>query len=102
LVFGVLKDKAALEMLRELVPFFDEILLTRPGTDRARDPESLAPLLSTEGKKTVSIFPSVKEALTSAVAPAGRNDFILVTGSLYTVGEATTVFQALKPTLTES
>ncbi|MBI4716128.1 MAG: bifunctional folylpolyglutamate synthase/dihydrofolate synthase [Nitrospirae bacterium] len=88
LVFGVLKDKDAEGMLSPLLPFFKTVVLTRPGTERARDPESLRPFVSPFPEVRVEIALSVAEAVSRVLESAKPDDLIVVTGSLYTVGEA--------------
>jgi dihydrofolate synthase/folylpolyglutamate synthase len=86
LVFGVLDDKNARAMLNQLAPLSDAVILTRPGSDRARDPASLSSLPCLHGK-TVQILPGIADAWRAAVNDAGPDDLILATGSMYLVGE---------------
>ena len=86
LVFGVMKDKNFASMLAELAPLADEILLTRPRTDRAALPEELIPFA---GNATVTA--TINEALERAREIAREDDLIVITGSFYTIGEARTL-----------
>jgi dihydrofolate synthase/folylpolyglutamate synthase len=86
LVFGVMKDKNFASMLAELAPLADEILLTRPRTDRAALPEELIPFA---GNATVTA--TINEALEKAREMAREDDLIVITGSFYTIGEARTL-----------
>lgn len=85
LVFGVMKDKNWKEMLALLRPFVDEIILTKPAGERALPPE----VLSTAAPESTACD-TVRHALTTARRHAQKEDVIIVTGSLYTVGEAKT------------
>ena len=85
-VFGILSDKDSNEMLTELDKFADVIILTKPMTDRAADPEKI---IRQVGQLTNSfqIIPHVREAVNAALEHAKPEDVVLVTGSHYTVGE---------------
>jgi dihydrofolate synthase/folylpolyglutamate synthase len=85
LVFGVMKDKNWREMLDLLSPLAHEIILTKPAIERAASPELLA--LSVPG---ATIADDIKSALSIAKKRAGKEDLIVVTGSLYTIGEVKT------------
>jgi len=86
LVLGVMADKDVRNIVRGIVPMADYVLFTRPEYHRAAAPETLmqeALLLGKAGE----IQPSLDKALGKAKAMADREDLILVTGSLFTVGE---------------
>ena len=85
-VFGILSDKDYKQMLEELDRIADVIILTRPMTDRAADPEMLAREISREGFN-INVIPMVGDAYRSAKEIAQKDDVILVTGSHFTVGE---------------
>jgi dihydrofolate synthase / folylpolyglutamate synthase len=90
LVFGVMKDKAYKEILEEILPLFDIVILTRPDIERALSPhdlENFAP-----GSR---ITESVKDALKEAQAMASDLDLIVVTGSIYTIGEARSIVSGI-------
>ena len=83
LIFGVMKDKDYQAMFRSIEPLVDTVILTRPQMERALHPEKMelshSPILSTG---------SVHEALVAAAGIARKEDCIIVSGSLFTVGEA--------------
>jgi dihydrofolate synthase/folylpolyglutamate synthase len=85
-VFGILTDKDYKKMLEELDRIADVIILTRPMTDRAADPEVLAKEIPKDGFN-INVIPMVREAYKSARELAEKDDIILVTGSHFTVGE---------------
>jgi len=85
-VFGILSDKDYKQMLEELDRIADVIILTRPMTDRAADPEVLAKEISKNGFN-INVIPMVSDAYKAAREIAEENDVILITGSHFTVGE---------------
>ena len=87
LVFGALEDKDHEGMLRALTPNCSEVVLCRPPTDRAASREALL----RSGRRVgiqVAWKDAPAEALALAAEKAGPAGTILVTGSLYLVGEA--------------
>jgi dihydrofolate synthase/folylpolyglutamate synthase len=86
-VFGILSDKDSNKMLTELNRFSDVIILTKPMTDRAADPELLARQVS-HVSSNYQVIPHVREAVNAAIEHAKADDVVLITGSHYTVGEA--------------
>ncbi|MFH1190242.1 MAG: folylpolyglutamate synthase/dihydrofolate synthase family protein [Candidatus Omnitrophota bacterium] len=88
LVLGVSKDKDIKGILKELVPISDLIILTRSEiVERAMDPEAIRALI-TPKSKAVAVTQDVGDALALGLSKAGRSDLVLVTGSLFIVGQA--------------
>jgi len=87
LVVGILKDKDYRGILDRLVPLADQVILTRPNYSRALDTAALAAEISALHRDVASTG-TVAEAIDLARRQAGREDLILITGSLYTVGDA--------------
>jgi dihydrofolate synthase / folylpolyglutamate synthase len=87
LVLGVMADKDISRIIRAVVPAADYVICTRPEYYRAAPPETLmkAALPFWKAGETSRGLP---EALKRARDMAGPDDLILVTGSLFTVGEA--------------
>jgi dihydrofolate synthase/folylpolyglutamate synthase len=73
-------------MLKTISPLADRIVLTRPRSERAVDPKTLAGLDFLKGKD-VTVVPDIPSAWTTALRSAGRRDLICCTGSMYFVGE---------------
>jgi len=73
-------------MLEAIAPLADKIILTRPHSERAADPESLALLRCLEGKD-VSVIPEIPKAWTAALRSTRKKDLVCGTGSMYFVGE---------------
>jgi dihydrofolate synthase/folylpolyglutamate synthase len=87
LVLGIMADKEIPRMMSNLVPLADLLILTRPHMERAASLELLGKHASPWEKSTLEIG-DVGGALEKAMGEAGREDLVVVTGSLYTVGEA--------------
>jgi dihydrofolate synthase / folylpolyglutamate synthase len=83
LLFGVLANKDATEMLALLVPHVRRAVLTAPPGHRSRDPRELAALFPPE--VPVSIEPDPEAALERALGLGG--ELLVVCGSLYLLGE---------------
>jgi len=86
-VFGILADKDSNLMLTELGRFADVMIITKPMTERAADPEKLARQAS-HLTSNFQVIPHVRDAVKTAIEHAKPDDVILITGSHYTVGEA--------------
>jgi len=86
LVFGCLKEKNAHGMLDEYR--YGKIIITSPECDRAYAEKELRRVFS-----NYEIVLPVKAAIGRAMKMADRNDLVLVTGSLYTAGEALNYFR---------
>jgi dihydrofolate synthase / folylpolyglutamate synthase len=84
LIFGAMRDKAVEEVSGILFPRAWEVIATRPAQSRALHPEAIRALAE---NTNVRIAPTIAEAL-SMVRDAGDEDVIVITGSLYLVGEA--------------
>ncbi len=89
LVFGALREKDHAEMVENL-PSPSTVTLCRPDTGRAESPETLERIVDRRCDASVDVetVPSVLDAVERAVRRAAPDDFVLVTGSLYTVSEA--------------
>lgn len=83
LVLGISSDKDIWGICKELNSLADKIILTSAATPRAADPKKLA----TYFQRNPYLTKSVKEAKLLATSLAAKNDLILVTGSLFVVGE---------------
>lgn len=84
LVIGILKDKDIKNIINTLSPLANHIIITKPNTERAADPK----IISKHINKSYAIIPDLKEALEFAKSMTKKDDLLLITGSVYTVGEA--------------
>lgn len=87
LVISVSGNKDLVGIVRPLASLTDIAYVARNASDRSGGAIPIADRLSAEGIP-VELFGSVAEALDAARAAADDVDFILVTGSLYTVADA--------------
>jgi dihydrofolate synthase/folylpolyglutamate synthase len=85
-VLGVMADKDLRGMLLKLAPLADHLILTRPRYERAAEPESILEMAGDFSGRIELIRP-VEAAIERAVALATSEDLVLVTGSLYFIGE---------------
>lgn len=92
MVVGILEDKAWKPMLRELSAVADRMILTKPHSERAADPNELASFARFLQQDPV-VIPHLSDALSLALKEAGPEDTVCITGSLYTVGDAKAYFQ---------
>jgi len=83
MVFGVVAGKDWARMLEILAPHATTLILTRPASDRAVDPHEISRLIG-----GAPVAPDVGEAIRLARARCRPGSPVLVTGSLYLVGEA--------------
>jgi dihydrofolate synthase / folylpolyglutamate synthase len=96
LVFGVSKDKDVKGMLEELLPICDSIVLTRSKVlNRALEPANIKEeiLSIRDSAKEIILEPDTGEALSASLSMASPEDLILVTGSLFIVGEVKEHYQ---------
>jgi dihydrofolate synthase/folylpolyglutamate synthase len=83
LVVGLTEGKDAHGVLDALVPRADAVYLTRSAHERAAATAELAALV-----RTARTFDRATDALDAALASAREDDLVLITGSLFLVGEA--------------
>jgi dihydrofolate synthase/folylpolyglutamate synthase len=87
LLFAVLRDKAVGEITQVLFPLADHVVVTGVGNPRSASPEEVAEAAlrsGTEVKKAANFADAAREALD--VSP--QNGVLVITGSIYLVGEA--------------
>ncbi|KPK70665.1 hypothetical protein AMJ82_02650, partial [candidate division TA06 bacterium SM23_40] len=85
LVMGIMNNKDVEGVLDELAPHMTTLIATRADTPRALDPDELA-ALGRMRMAEVEVAEDAASALKRARELAGEEDLILVTGSLYLVG----------------
>jgi dihydrofolate synthase/folylpolyglutamate synthase len=94
LVMGIMADKDEEAILGTLLPLAQTVIFTRPDYFRAAKPEDLARRAQPYSLE-VLLEPEVSRAGQRARALAGPQDQVVVTGSLYTVGEALEYFEKM-------
>jgi dihydrofolate synthase/folylpolyglutamate synthase len=85
-VFGAMRDKAISEMTEILFPLALRVIATRPNNPRAASPDEIQQAGSRTGAD-IEAVPDVRMALDRAHAGAEAGAVIVVTGSIYLVGE---------------
>lgn len=89
-VFGALQDKNVEGMFRILAPVCDTLILTASSSPRAYDPHSMGRQM-VHFKREKIVEPDLRKAFERAGELAGSEDLVLVTGSLYLVGDVKTM-----------
>ena len=85
-VFGAMRDKAIGEMTEILFPLADRVIATRPENPRSASPQEIQQAGSRTGAQIEAVA-EIETALDRARAAAGPKTVIVVTGSIYLVGE---------------
>lgn len=91
LLFGVSKDKDIKGILQEILPVCDSLILTKSKVvNRAAEPAAIMEMVKNIAPvfKNVSLTSCIEDALNEALEKADKDDLILITGSLFIVGEA--------------
>ena len=88
MIFGAMSGKDIPAMVETLFPLADTLILTKPANSRAMTAEELADQIPISVQPTDFIMTdSVNHAIAEAESRTAANGLILVTGSLYLVGE---------------
>jgi len=90
MIYGAMRDKAVEEVCGILFPRAHQVIATAPQQPRALHPEAIRGLAE---HPDVRIAPTLEEAL-ELVRDATAQDAIVITGSLYLVGEARSLLKA--------
>jgi dihydrofolate synthase/folylpolyglutamate synthase len=83
MIYGAMRDKAVEEIAGILFPLASELILTAPDNARALRPEALYEIA---GRGHIAA--NISAALDHVRATASEDDVIIITGSLFLVGEA--------------
>ena len=88
-IFGAMCDKNLSEIAAILFPKADKLIITKPDNPRSMEISKIAEFLPEDfDKEQVYQSETVAEALKIADKITSEGDLILVTGSLYLIGEA--------------
>jgi dihydrofolate synthase/folylpolyglutamate synthase len=85
-IFGAMRDKAISEIADIIFPLADRVIATQADNPRAASPHEIA-ALGAHAQTEILQVKSVLEALERARVLAGNKGVIVVTGSIYIVGE---------------
>jgi dihydrofolate synthase/folylpolyglutamate synthase len=92
MIYGAMRDKAVEEIAGILFPIAHHLIFTAPHSNqRALRPEALVEIAGRGEMAT-----TVAEALRLARERADAEDVIVITGSLFLVGEARALFQSVR------
>jgi len=95
LVVGIMEDKDIKHILAEIVPLAHTVLYTRPDYYRAANPQDIMKAAK-EFNKDGEVYVPLSKAIEQAREVADPKDLIVITGSLYTVGEAKSYFDPVR------
>jgi dihydrofolate synthase / folylpolyglutamate synthase len=88
LVIGLTEGKDALGVIGALTPRADVVYVTRSRHERSAAPADLDPLIRAASRAEVVTLANAHDAFDGALRGATPRDLVLVTGSLFLVGEA--------------
>jgi dihydrofolate synthase / folylpolyglutamate synthase len=85
-VFGAMRDKAISEMTEILFPLAERVIATRPDNPRAASAEEIQRAAARTGTE-IEAVEDVRRAVARARVLAGAGTVVVITGSIYLVGE---------------
>ena len=85
-VFGAMRDKAISEIAEILFPLAEKVIATQPENPRAASPQEIQQAAARSGAE-IEAIEDVPRAIARARELAGAGTVIVVTGSIYMVGE---------------
>jgi dihydrofolate synthase/folylpolyglutamate synthase len=91
LIIGILQDKDCGGIIAALAPLADHVVVTKPEYSRAMEVRALASAIR-KLHGSVDTAETVGEAIAMARDSVSPDDLVLITGSLYMVGDARAVF----------
>jgi dihydrofolate synthase/folylpolyglutamate synthase len=92
IIFGAMRDKAVAEMAQILFPLADCVIATHADSPRAATTDELRELAGSAGSEILA-EPTVAKAIERARAVTPNNGVVVITGSIYIVGEAFGILQ---------
>jgi dihydrofolate synthase/folylpolyglutamate synthase len=92
-IFGAMRDKAIAEIAQILFPLAEHVIATHADSPRAATTEELRELAGPAGSDMIA-EPTVAKAIERARAITPNNGVVVITGSIYIVGEAFGILQS--------
>lgn len=86
LILGILADKEVHKMADCIVPISDRVICVTPNSERAETAAELSEIVSSYNPNC-EYFESYEEAYKKAISCASEDDIILISGSLYMIGD---------------
>jgi len=93
LVFGVMRDKAIGEIAEILFPLAERVIATHADNPRSAGADEIRAAAARTGAE-IEAAPTVPHALEQARRVAGQNALVVITGSIYVVGEALSAIES--------
>jgi dihydrofolate synthase/folylpolyglutamate synthase len=87
MIVGIMEDKEVSAILSELAPLADMLIASSPHNPRAMSAQQIADIAQNYCKK-VKVIAEIREGVDYVKKVALKDDCVVVTGSLFTVGEA--------------
>jgi dihydrofolate synthase / folylpolyglutamate synthase len=88
MIFGAMRDKDLTEIAATLFPAASRLILTNTQNPRAATPEEISRVVPTDlDSSRITLAPSADDALQLARAQTPPHGLIVITGSLYLLGE---------------
>lgn len=94
LLLGILADKQVKEMIEEITPMAEKVYALTPHSDRAELSEDLKNEIIKVNPNTVALE-SYEESFKLALKEANAEDMILVSGSLYMIGDMRKIIRTI-------
>jgi len=82
-VIGVMKDKDIISIEKKLEKLNPFVIATKASVSRSKEPEEISRYF-----KNAEVIHGLKNAIKHAVEKTGKKDLVLITGSIFVVGEA--------------
>ena len=93
LLTGIMADKDIEGIVKPLAAVADEFIITKPSTERAAEPSLLFNILQRQHASTPARrHDSLSIAIQKTLSSMSKDSILIITGSLYTVGEARRLF----------
>ncbi|MCU1305601.1 MAG: FolC bifunctional protein [Acidobacteriaceae bacterium] len=92
-IFGAMRDKAIAEIAQILFPLAQHVIATHADSPRAATTDELRELAGPAGSDMI-FEPTVAKAIERARAVTPQNGVVVITGSIYIVGEAFAILQS--------
>lgn len=86
LILGILADKEVERMVATIVPLTDRVIAVTPNSYRAENAEELKNVIQKYNEKCDAVD-SYEEAYQLALSYCGEDDILLISGSLYMIGD---------------
>lgn len=94
LLLGILADKQVEEMIAEIAPIAEKIYALTPHSERAELSEDLKNEILKYNSNTIALE-SYEEAFSLALKEAKEEDLILISGSLYMIGDMRKIIRSI-------